>query len=375
MQIKPFKLERFFARYEFNVDHILSASDCESLSLSELLALADPAGRQLWDELGLGYTESQGHPLLREEISALYETITPADLIVATPEEAIFIAMNAILRPGDHLITTFPAYQSLYQIAEALDCRVTRWALAPAGGRWALDLDFLRSSIDDRTRLIVVNFPHNPTGYLPSREEFDAIVELAREHDIPLFCDEMYWQLEHEGVEPLPAACDRYHRAVSLFGMSKTFALPGLRIGWLATRDRELMDRLTVMKDYTTICNSAPSEILALIALRARETVIGRSQEIIRANLRAARDFFRRHEALFTWLEPDGGSIAFPRFTGGVPAAEFCQELRAAKSVLLVPGELFELPDHVRLGLGRTDFPAAIHLLDAFVQESGPRLR
>lgn len=371
MQIEPFKLERFFAQHEFSVDYLLSASDCESLSLTELLELADAEGRRLWEGLRMGYTESQGHPLLREEIAELYETITSADTIVAAPEEAIFIAMNCLLRPGDHLIATFPAYQSLHEIARSLNCDVTRWTLTPDAGRWTLDLDFLRSKITDRTRLIVVNFPHNPTGYLPSRDDFETIVGIARERDLPLFCDEMYWRLEHGDTEPLPAACDLYPRAVSLFGMSKTFSLPGLRIGWLAARDRELMERLVAMKDYTTICNSAPSEILALIALRARGTIISRSREIIRANLETAREFFLRHQELFSWLEPAGGSIAFPRYHAPIPLDRFCQELLEAQSALIVPGDLFDIPDHFRIGLGRADFPAGLQQVDAFIYDSG----
>ncbi len=371
MQIKPFKLERFFAQHEFSVDYLLSASDCESLSQSELLDLADREGRRLWEELDLGYTESQGHPLLREEIVKLYQTISPAETIVAAPEEAIFIAMNSLLRPGDHMIATFPAYQSLYEIAEAIECDVTRWMLTPEDGRWTLDLNFLRDQITDRTRLIVVNFPHNPTGFLPSREDFKLIIEIAQEHDLPLFCDEMYWQLEHGGQEPLPAVCDLYQRGISLFGMSKTFSLPGLRIGWLVTRDAALMDRFTTMKDYTTICNSAPSEILALIALRARETIIGRSRRIIQSNLETARQFFAQYTELFTWIEPAGGSIAFPRYHAPVPLHRFCQDLLETRSALLVPGDLFDVPDHFRLGLGRADFPASVQQVDAYIHSSG----
>jgi aspartate/methionine/tyrosine aminotransferase len=371
MQIKPFKLERYFAQHEFSVDYLLSASDCESLSQSELLALADPDGRRLWEELELGYTESQGHPLLREAIARLYQTIQPADIIVAAPEEAIFIAMNCILRPGDHLIATFPAYQSLHEIAKAMNCEVTHWELSPETDRWSLDLDFLQDHITDRTRLIVVNFPHNPTGFLPSTEDFESLIQIARRHDLPLFCDEMYWQLEHGNRERLPAACDLYRRAISLFGMSKTFCLPGLRIGWLATRDPALMNRLTTLKDYTTICNSAPSEILALIALRARETIIGRSRGLIHTNLEAARAFFMRYRELFTWLEPDGGSIAFPRYHGSVPLSRFSQELLETRSALLVPGDLFDVPDHFRVGLGRIDFPAGLQQVEAFIRDSG----
>ena len=143
MQIQPFELERYFAKYEFNVEHLLSASDCESLSLSDLLALADEETRRMWEMLSLGYTDSQGNATLRAEIASLYETTQAGDVLVAAPEEAIFIAMNALLREGDHVIVAYPAYQSLYAIAEGLGCRVTRWPLEQRGDGWFLDPGFL----------------------------------------------------------------------------------------------------------------------------------------------------------------------------------------------------------------------------------------
>ncbi len=370
MQIAPFQLERFFAQHEFNVQHVLSASDCESLSLPELLELADREGQQLWAKLGLGYTKSLGHPLLRREIAGLYQTISPADVLVAAPEEAIFLALNALLRPGDHLIVTFPAYQSLYEIAQSLGCQVTRWRLEPRKNGWELDLGFLRDQIQENTRLILVNFPHNPTGFVPPRELLEAIVQIARESNLPLFSDEMYWRLEHRPEARLPAVCDLYERGISLFGLSKSFGLPGLRIGWLATRDRETLARAAVLKDYTTICNSAPSEVLAIIALRASEVLFQRNLDIIQRNLNAARAFFVQHAHLFGWLEPHGGSIMFPRYTGAGSVEQFCQQVLEQESVLIIPGTLFEFPGHLRLGLGRKDTPAALEKVDSFIRQA-----
>ena len=134
MQITDFKLERYFAEHEFKVRYLLSASDCEALALDELLGMADARTLALWHGLKLSYTESQGHPQLRSEVAGLYQAVRPEDVLIAAPEELIFIAMNALLRPGDHVIATFPGYQSLYAIAEALGCSVTRWPLEVRGG-------------------------------------------------------------------------------------------------------------------------------------------------------------------------------------------------------------------------------------------------
>ena len=218
--------------------------------------------------LSLGYTDSQGNATLRAEIANLYETTQAGDVLVAAPEEAIFIAMNALLREGDHVIVAYPAYQSLYAIAEGLGCRVTRWPLEQRGDGWFLDPAFLDDHLTPDTRLIVINFPHNPTGHLIPHADLAHIVEKAREYGAYLFSDEMYRMLELDASRRLPSICDLYERGVTLSGLSKAYGLPGLRIGWLATRDATSMAQFIGWHDYTTICNSAPSEVLAIIGLQ-----------------------------------------------------------------------------------------------------------
>ena len=180
MQIAPFRLERYFAQYEFKTRFLLSPSDCESLSSRELLQMADTEMLERWNDLRLGYTESQGHPDLRAEISRMYDSIISDHVVVAAPEEAIFIAMNTLLRPGDHIVTLFPGYQSLSEIARAIGCEVSPWSFELNASGWHLDLNRLASLLTKRTRLLVLNFPHNPTGYLPTHDELSAIVNLAR---------------------------------------------------------------------------------------------------------------------------------------------------------------------------------------------------
>ena len=359
--IEPFKLERYFAQYEFTTRYLLSPSDVEALGMSELLDMADEETRRLWAELRLAYTESPGHPLLRQEVAALYARPGAQGVMVAAPEEAVFVAMHALLRPGDQVIAVFPAYQSLYEVARSIGCQVLPWRLGQAGGGWRLDLDWLEGQVSDRTRLIVVNFPHNPTGLLPSLDDQAAIVSLARKHGAYLFSDEMYRLLEYVPSRRLPPACDLYERAVSLSGLSKTFALPGLRLGWLASQDRGLLDRCLAFKDYTTICSSAPSEILGIIALRAKERIVRRSLDIIAENLRLAAAFFAEFADRFEWLPPQAGSVAFPRWLGPGPVEAFCQEMLDRQGVMIVPGGIFDYPGpHFRIGLGRRNFAGAL---------------
>jgi len=369
--LNPFRLERYFARYEFTAPYLLSPSDCESLRLAELLALADPETAALWEQLSLGYTETPGHPLLRAEIAGLYDSTGAQDTLVMAPQEAIFIAMHTLLSPGDEVIALHPAYQSLHEVARSIGCRVVPWALVPGEQGWQLDLDALEGSLTGRTRLLVVNFPHNPTGFLPTRAELDAVVAFARGREIILFSDEMYRLLEYRPQDRLPAVCDLYERGVSLSGMSKAFSLPGLRIGWLAAREPGLVERWQEYKDYTTMCSSAPSEVLAMMALRAREAILDRNRVIIQANLAAAGEFFARHPERFKWLPPLAGSVAFPEWTGPGSVEAFCQLAVEREGVMVVPGSMFDAPgSHFRLGLGRRNFPEALARVERLLDGS-----
>lgn len=369
VQLPDFTLERYFARWEFAVSYVLCGSDVESYRVEDLLTLADPESRELWNTLALGYTESLGHPLLRQAISTLYEGVASDEVLTfAGAEEAIFILMNVLLGPGDHAIVTWPGYQSLYAVAEATGAEVTLLPL-DASNNWRLDLDALRSALRPTTKLIVTNFPHNPTGAQLDRATFDALVSLADETGAYLLSDEVYRLLEYDPADRLPAAVERSRRAISLGVMSKAFGLPGLRIGWVATHDAELLRRMAAFKDYTTICNSAPSEILALIALRARETILARNREIVTRNLELLDRFFIDWSGVFDWVRPRAGSIAFPRLCTEMPIEQFAAELVEQEGVLLLPGSVYDHPgNHFRIGFGRTNMPEALAGLQRFAQ-------
>lgn len=363
--LPPFKLERYFARYEFKAPYLLSASDCESLYLAELLSMADPETTRLWEQLSLGYTDSAGHPELRAEIARQYQLISPEQVLVMAPEEGIFTAMQTLLSPGDEVISISPAYQSLHEIARSLGCKVIPWQIQTGPVGWGMDIDLLERNLTVKTRLLVVNFPHNPTGYLPERTLQEAIIDLARKNGLYVFSDEMYRMLEYDPAQRLPALCDRYEHGISLSGLSKAYALPGLRIGWLATQDASLMERWTAFKDYTTICNSAPSEILGITALRSAEKIVARNLEIIRQNLAQANRFFKQWEGLFAWAPPQAGSVGFPEWKGPGSADKFCEVVLEQTGVMIVPGSMFDSGgQHFRIGLGRRSFAAALQRVE-----------
>jgi aspartate/methionine/tyrosine aminotransferase len=368
MRIADFALERYFARWEFAVEHLLCASDVEGYPMADLLDLADDDARALWSDLRLGYTESTGHPLLRAEIASLYDAIAPDEVLVfAGAEEAIFCLANVLLGPGDHAVVTWPGYQSLYEVGRAAGAEVTLHELHEADD-WALDVERLLASLRPDTRLVVVNAPHNPTGMLPTHAEWAQLTGELDRRGIHCLADEVYRFLELDEADRLAAGADVFSRGISLGVMSKSFAMAGLRIGWLATHDRELLARCAAFKDYTTICSSAPSEILALIGLRSRDVVLGRSRRIVATNLAVLDAFFTRHRDRFALVRPRGGSIAFPRLLGDTPIDEFAEELVEAEGVLLLPGSQFDHPgNHFRIGFGRESLPDAVARLEAFI--------
>jgi aspartate/methionine/tyrosine aminotransferase len=371
----PFLLERFFAQHEFSARYLLSTSDCQGMAMADLVARADQELRALWDGLHLGYTDSQGLPDLRAEIASLYASATKDELLVAAPEELVFLAMNTLLSPGDHVVCTFPGYQSLYGLAQSLGCTVSYWKPCE-GETWHFDPADLEALLRPDTKLVVWNFPHNPTGALPSGDDYNRMIAAAAAVGAWIFSDEMYRLLEPRDDVRLPAAVDRYERAVSLSGMSKAFGLAGLRIGWVMTHDQPLLERMMALKDYTTICSSAPSELLALIGLRSRDAILAANQERVRRNREEAAAFFARHSDALAWVPPQAGTVAFPRMLGAAEAGAkaFCARVLRDTGVLLLPSTVYSYGDsHFRLGLGRDDFAANLAVLSSYLASATQR--
>lgn len=370
MKPSPFRLERYFAEHEFSAPYLLCCSDCESVSIADLLQL-EPGAQEGFLALRLGYTEAPGSPELRRAIASLYREASSEDILVhAGAEEAIFNCMHAALEPGDQVIVQAPYYQSLGEVARGIGAEVFEWEGNPDRD-WAPDLDFLRYALTSRTRMVVVNFPHNPTGYLPDRDFVAELARLSEEHGFLIFSDEVYRGLELDPGQRLPALADISERAVSLGVMSKAYGLAGLRIGWIYSRNASLMREMAVFKDYTTICNSAPSEFLAALALRHGDALIARNMAIVRANLILLEAFFAAHPDLFDWRAPKAGPIAFPRYLG--PSVDqFCRELVEQAGVLLLPGTLYrEDLNGFRIGFGRLNMPACLEKLEDFLSKEG----
>ena len=371
MNLQDFKLERYFAQYEFNSPYLLCCSDCESFTVKELLELGGSSAAESLDKLWLGYTEAQGHPELRRAIANLYGGVSDKDVLVCSgAEEAIFIFMNIALNKRDHIIVQYPCYQSLHEIARSLGCEITPWEMKEEHN-WQPDLDFLKNNIKANTKAIIINSPHNPTGYAFSQNMLNQIVDLAGQRNILLFADEVYRGLEYDQANQLTAACDIYENAVSLGVMSKTYGLAGLRIGWIATRNQKIYQKMASFKDYTSICNSAPSEFLATLALRNHQKLAARNLEIIKNNLQLLEQFFSKYKHLFNWQKPKAGPIAFPSIKWDGHVADFCHHLVTKQGVLLLPGNYYDFGQrNFRIGFGRKNMPQCLAGLEQYICEN-----
>ena len=369
MKLKPFRLERYFAEHEFTAPYLLCCSDCESLSLKDLLSLEGNADEE-FGSLWLGYTESQGNPELRTQIASLYQNVSSEQVLVHTgAEEAIFNSMNCLVDVGDRVVVHAPYYQSLGEVARSIGAEVVEWRGDPGNG-WDLDLQVLKEKLTERTKLVVVNFPHNPTGFIPDTSFIHELSELSDARGFFVLCDEVYRGLEYNPDHRLPSYADINERGLSIGVMSKTYGLAGLRIGWIATRNQALYDALASFKDYTTICNSAPSEFLATLALRHREAIVERNLTIIKENLRLLGSFFSAHHDTFFWNEPKAGPIAFPRYLGE-SVERFCTELLQDTGVLLAPGIVFGGDYNCfRVGFGRRNMQEGLQKLEQFLVDN-----
>lgn len=374
--LPDFRLETFFSQWEFSARYNLCASDMESMSIADLLQMGSADDRAAWTDFRLGYTETTGSPALRDAIASTYDLIAADNLLTfAGAEEGIFVAMQVLLDADDHVIVLTPNYQSSETIPLSI-CAVSGVPLDPDND-WHLDLDQVRAAIKPNTKLIAINFPHNPTGKVLPAADFHALVALAREHGIYIFSDEVYRLLERSAELRLPQIADVYERGLSLNVMSKAYGLPGLRIGWIATPDRDLLGRMERAKHYLSICNSGPSEFLATVALRASQQILQRNRQLVSDNLELLGSFFAEFPDLFAWQVPDGGCIGYPRYLGADGVETFCERLVEDAGVLLLPASIYgsELnatpQDRFRIGYGRRGLAEGLGVMRAYVRSTG----
>jgi len=369
VKIKPFKLERYYSQHEFTSKHSICNSDCEAMTIQQLLSMEDGATEK-FNSQWLGYTDTKGEYGLRTDISTIYSTINEDDLLVCTgAQEPIYLFSHAVLDSSDEVVVQSPCYQSFFSVPESIGCKVNHWNLKFINEKPMFDLDELDNLVNEGTKVIYINTPQNPTGYHFTTAEQQAIVDIARKNNALIFCDEVYRELEHQETFSIPAFADVYENAVSLGVMSKSYGLAGLRIGWIATKNKSIIEKVAVLKEYTTICNSAPSEFLARIGLRHRKTIIERNLKVVHENLKLYDKFFIKYTDLFSWWKPNAGPIAFVKMKFEEDDMDFADKLLKTKQLLILPGGIYDYKGFFRIGFGRKEIPVALKVFEEYVQE------
>lgn len=362
MKLRRAPLEDWMRDFYFDTTIDLGSSGVQCWSLAELRGLLDIRQDDL-DAITLDDSPSYGGPALRTALARRFADGDP-DRVMAThgSTEAIFLAMNALLEPSDEVVVVDPGYHSLWSIAESIGCRLKRWTLRPEDG-FAPDLDALRALVTPATRMVVVNFPNNPTGASLRPEQFEEFLGIVADSGALLVWDGAFTELNH-GTAQLPEPSLRYDRCVSLGTMSKAYGLPGTRVGWCLGAP-ELLARFLPLRDALTICLSPLTEFIAERAIVHADRLLAVRRPQAARNLARLTAWAEEHADLVSWTPPLGGCTAFPAFSGIEDTEELCRELGSNHDVLLVPGSGFGHRNRVRLGFGgaETEFTAGLSRL------------
>jgi aspartate/methionine/tyrosine aminotransferase len=348
--------------------HKMSASASEPVGQAELLAL-EPGATDRFVNLGLDYPERFGPSELRGAIAAKYNSV-PFDgvLITSGLDEGLALLFTALIEPGDRVIVLSPCYPPHLLLPEWRGAEIVPWPARPEND-WVPDLDELAQLLSKPTKAIITTFPQNPTGFMPDEAYLSAFLTLLERFGTVLLSDEIYAGLP-AGTK-VPNLADRYEKAVSLHGLSKTCGLPGLRFGWLATRDKETLGAVKQVKDLFNCYVPAPVSFLAGVAFRNEEKLIRRNSDILEASVTAVEDFIARHDNLFSWVPPGAGTVAFPRWHGPGGTQALSDRLVREASIALAPSLCFDAgDDHVRFGMCRRSFPDSLAALEEFLSSA-----
>lgn len=367
MRFARFTLEDWFARYKAACSINITSSDVEPVSLAGVVASMDAQLAEAWSGLSLGYGASRGSELLRAEVAGLYRDLDPDQVhCFCGATEAYSAAVTATVDAGDHVVVITPAYQLLTGVPRALGADVTE-VTTTASTAWRLDVDAVSAAITPRTRLVVVNTPNNPTGSALSRTELDALVAVTARAGAWLLVDEVYRGLEEE---PSPAGVDLGPHVISLSAVSKAYGAAGLRVGWVATRDAELLDRLRTGRYYTSLSGSVTSDLLAVAVLRDREALLGRARAMVTAGAAVLRDVVDQHPDDLQLVAAASGTTAYPRLLRH-DAEQVAVQLATEHGVFVAPSSvLLTGGEHLRIGLGRADLPTGLAHLDTVLRST-----
>jgi len=353
MKIETFDLERMQSTFENQVEFNLSESGVQPLRLGELVDDLDAREDLLREPLR--YSQSNGTLALRDAIASLYPDAT-ADRVQVTNggSEANYIVTWKLVDPADEVVVMVPNYMQTWGLARAFGGTVREWPLTIGGSpaRWSVDCDRLNALVSARTKLIAICNPNNPTGARFEAADLDRIASIAARHGSWVLADEIYRGAERDGRET-PSMWGRYDRVIITSGLSKAYAAPGLRIGWIVAPP-PLVASLWAYHDYTTISPGTLSDLLARRALEPshRTRLLARTRRILNANFPVLAEWLDSHGGLFSYAAPDAGAITYVRYHHPINSTELVTRLRQRKSVLIVPGDHFGMDGHLRIGFG-----------------------
>ncbi|MFZ5916412.1 MAG: aminotransferase class I/II-fold pyridoxal phosphate-dependent enzyme [Chloroflexota bacterium] len=349
---QPFEMERMMSRWENVVDYNLSESGVHPVTLRELLS-DDPAMLEALLDTELNYPQANGIIELRQNIAALYPAATPDHVLVTVGcIEANFITLQTLLAPGDEMAIMLPNYMQIWGLAKNMGLHMRPFHLKEEQG-WALDVDGLNKAVTNRTKLIAVCNPNNPTGYILTEAEMDAIVAAAGRVGAWILADEVYNGAERLTDRQTPSFWGRYERVLAMNSLSKAYGLPGLRTGWVVG-PIDTVDQIWARHEYVTISNTMLSNKLAALALSAqvRPRLIQRARQYIRRGFPILDGWLESHEGTFSLVPPQAAAICFVRYHLEVNSVVFVERLMREKSALIVPGDHFGLDHHFRISYG-----------------------
>lgn len=368
MRLELFHLERFQSTWEHVVKYNLAESGVQPLTLSELLNIVGESERMM--RLPLGYVYTNGSPDLRHNISTLYRGSDQENVLVTNgSSEANFLAISSIVERGDEVLVMLPNYMQIWGLGKMLGAKTEAFMLRE-NEAWTLDLDEVNEKVSRRTKLIALCNPNNPTGAVLDNSALKGICEIARDAGAWVVSDEVYRGAELDG-QLSPSVWGSYEKVIVTSGLSKAYALPGLRIGWIVTQ-KDLANSLWSYHDYTTICPSALSDYLAALALRTdnQSKIISRTRKILNENWPVLERWLKANSDIFKSVKPKAGAISFIRYNMSLNSTDLAEKLVREKSVLIAPGDHFSMDGYLRIAYGSSlsHLETALGLVSEFLE-------
>jgi len=373
MKIAPFRVEEWMNEYEMDAEYNIAETCVESLTVEELINFSDDPAARLAEikKMQLTYGDIKGSAAFKKGVSSLYESVKPENILPSHGAiGANFLLLYSLVESEDEVVSVFPTYQQLYSIPESFGAEVKKLDLKYEDG-FLPDLEKLKSLISEKTKLIAINNPNNPSGVVMKREILEKIVEIARNADAYLLADEVYRGFDLE--EKIPSVADLYEKGISVGSMSKVFSLAGLRMGWIAG-PKEVIELCQLHRDYTTISNGMISDYLSTIALENKDKIIERNLTKVKKQL-AILDRWVQNEELVEYVKPNGGTTAFLKYRLDLDSETFAKKLFKEKGVLVVPGIAFGRENFLRIGFAgnEKELKAGLALLKEFLDENGKK--